>query len=169
VAEKIGIIAFAFGVPSSIPSNRTITHIAGLESYYGFCVPVYTQRDIQICQDKFGVGRIEYTKEKPGNPPPILRIARGAIQWAKERELSSLVIVAAAPHLWRALRDTKYAVREAGLQIKVLPSELIQKHSKNFWFCSESTQKRTTSWWQWWSREIIVKLMPFWLYKRIAS
>ena len=164
MSEGIGIIAFAFGVPWTIPSNYGIARMAyKLSSRFGNA-PIYTQKDIRLPYSDLDLD-VEYTKEEPGNPPPTLRIARDAIQWAKKRGITSIVVIAATPHLWRALRDTKQAVREGKLRISVYSHNWKGKDS---WFSQESTQKRTRSWWNWWSREIILRLMPLWLYKIIA-
>jgi hypothetical protein len=76
--KEIGIVAFAFGVPNTILSNRRIAKIAS-EKAKELKTPVYTQLDVRIEPEI----EVEYTDEKPGNPPPTLRIARGAIRWAK--------------------------------------------------------------------------------------
>jgi hypothetical protein len=161
---NFGIVAFAFGVPSTIFSNEEIAAMADVKSTEFGNAPIFSQKDVQFSDDLY-VERI--TSEDPDNPPPTLRIARDAIQWAKKRGINTIIVVAANPHLWRALRDTKRAVCEKNLRISVYPCRW--RRSNSFWFCHESTQKRTRTWWNWWSREIIVRLMPFWLYKRVAS
>ncbi len=157
-----GIVAQAFGVPSSLLSNRLISEIASRKARE-LCAPVYTQVDVMV-EPKI---EVEFTKEQPGYPPPTLRIARGAVQWAMRRGITNLLIVAAKPHMWRCVRDLTYAVREAGAQIKVNACEEVRLYS-NEWFCVESGQKRTRTKWEWWSRELIIMLMPFFIYKRIA-
>jgi hypothetical protein len=163
--EGIGIIAFAFGVPDTILSNRRIAEIASRKAKE-LKAPVYTQLDVHIQPDEI---EIEYTDEKPGNPPPTLRIARGAVRWAKRLGLRELWISAAKPQLWRCLRDIEQAVREAGIQIKVRAFKEIEQYSEDEWFCPDSTQERTRSREVWDKRERILKLMPFFLYKRVAS
>lgn len=161
--EKVGIIAFAFGQPWGIPANYEIAQVTkGLSEMYS--APIYTQKDIlfNILPED-----VEYIKEDD-NPPPTLRIARGAVQWAKRRGITILLIVAAEPHRWRAIRDVRAAISERGLGITYFSHRGWREEMKDLWFSSISSQKRTRSWWNWWSREIIVRLMPFWLYKIIA-
>ncbi|MBI2010933.1 MAG: hypothetical protein HYS89_01725 [Candidatus Colwellbacteria bacterium] len=160
----VGIVAFAFGAPSSIRSNQLIGQIATGEAW-GLKAPIYTQLDIHI---ESGV-EVTYADEKPGEPPTTLRIARGAVGWAKQRGLTELWVAAAAPHLWRAWRDLRKAVREAGGGIHVRPCPEIELYPWNGWFSADSTQQRTRSEKTWNRRERVLKLMPFWLYKRVAS
>jgi hypothetical protein len=110
---------------------------------------------------------VEYTKEIPGNPPPTLRIARGAVQWAISQNISELWVVAAKPHLWRALRDIKQAVYEKRVEIRVFACKEIKQYSD--WFCRDSIQERVHSSKTWNKRECILKLLPFFIYKRVAN
>ncbi len=159
-----GVVAFAFGVPETILSNRRIAEIASKKARET-SGRVYTQIDIRVEE---GIP-VEYTEEEPGNPPPTLRIARGAVQWAKRHGLTELWVVAAKPHLWRALRDVQQAVREAEVQIEVRVCKEIEQYPKDSWFCPDSAQDRVRSREAWDKRENIVKLMPFFVYKRVAS
>lgn len=163
---KIGILAFAFGTPSDIQSNRNLAKIAS-SAAKKFGAPVYTQNDIQILNGT----HVEYTPQPEGEgPPPTLRIARRAMLWAKKLQLERLYIVCASPHERRCYRDSTYAADEAGLSISicVLP-RTDYRINDDEWFCENSTQKRTQSKKNWNKRELLVRLMPFWLYKKIAA
>ena len=162
--KTTGVIAFAFGVPETILSNRRIAEIASKKARE-INGQVYAQLDIRVEE---GIP-VEYTKEEPGNPPPTLRIARGAVQWAKRHGLTELWVVAAKPHLWRALRDVQRAVREDGARIEVRVCKEVEQYPEDSWFCPDSTQDRVRSREAWDKRERILKLMPFWLYKLVAS
>jgi len=162
--KKTGIIAFAFGAPDNILSNRIISEIASnkareLNSH------IYTQLDVRI-EDSVPTERI---RERFGEPPSTFRFAREAVNWADQERIEKLWVVAAEPHLWRALRDVREAVREAGALVKVLPCEEIGQYSEDSWFCQDSLQKRTRSRKAWDRRERILKRMPWLLYKFIAS
>ena len=161
--KKTGIVAFAFGVPSTILSNRRIAEIASKKARE-LNASVYTQLDVRVEQ---GIS-VEYTKEEAGNPPPTLRIAREAVQWAKRDGLTELWVVAAKPHLWRALRDVQQAVHEAGTRIEVRACKEIEQYPEDSWFCPDSTQNRVRSSEAWNKRERILRLMPFFVYKRVA-
>lgn len=161
---KAGILPFAFGVPETILSNRRIAHIASQKAHE-LEAPVYTQLDIHIDDDI----EVEFTEEQPGNPPPTLRFTRGAVEWARRKNLTDLWIVAAKPHLWRCVRDLTRAIREAKAQIKIHVCEEIKQYPEDEWFCADSTQERTQSRKNWEGRERVIKLMPFFVYKLIAS
>ena len=162
--RRIGIVAFAFGTPETILSNRRIAEIASKKALEFTC-GVYTQFDVRVKQDI----SVKYTEEEPGNPPPTLRIARGTVQWAKRYELTELCVVAAKPHFWRALRDIQQAVREAGARIEVHACKEIEQYTEDSWFGPDSTQDRVSSRKDWNRRERILRFMPFFVYKRVAS
>lgn len=160
---KAGIIAQAFGVPYTINSNMIISQIAS-QMARELNATVYTQLDILV---QPGVS-VVYTKEQPGNPPPTLEIARGAVEWAIQNKVEILWIAAAKPHLWRCTRDLKRAVKEAGARIKTRVCPEINEHSTDNWYCKNSAQRRTCSRLNWWSRELVLMLMPFFVYKRVV-
>lgn len=162
--KKTGIVAFAFGVPWTILSNRRIAQIASQKSRE-LKARVYTQLDVRVENDIV----VDYTDEEPGNPPPTLRIARGAVQWAKRHGLTELWVVAAKLHLWRCKRDLTQTVREAGVQIAVRVCKEIEQFPENEWFCQDSTQSRARSRKNWQNRERILKFIPFFIYKHVAS
>lgn len=164
--KSIGIVAFAFGVPWSIRSNRCIASIAS-EKARELGAPVYTQKDIRV---NSGV-EVTYTNEGSGdNPPTTLRVARGAVEWAKRRKFTKLWIVAAGPHIGRCIRDIMCAVREAKTSIKVSVCWGTMRFSEEYWFCSDSKQLRTRSRFYFWCREcVLIWLMPFFIYKYVAS
>ncbi|MEK9154742.1 MAG: hypothetical protein AAB596_01580 [Patescibacteria group bacterium] len=163
--KKAAVVAFAFGTPDTILSNLRIARIA-LQKARKFSIPIYTQLDIRIKEP--GI-KVKYTDEEPGNPPPTLRIARGAAKWAKEQDLRELWIVAAKPHLKRCLRNLKYACREAGISPKVGICGRIDEYSEDEWYCPDSTQARVRSKKDWCLREWILNHMPMFIYKRVAS
>lgn len=72
---ETGIVAFAFGAPGRILSNRLIAGIASRKARE-LGATVYTQFDVLVEPEI----KVEYISENPGNPPPTLRIARGAVQ-----------------------------------------------------------------------------------------
>ena len=171
-----GVVAFAFGAPWNILANWRIADIATLKAReLGFSAigmnyaMIFTQWDIRIDIPDWMKSNTVYIEEEPKSPPPILRIARWAVQAAKKRGLKELWVVAARPHLRRCIRDTRFAIREADAQIKVRICEEIFNHPREEWFCSESTQERVRSFWKWWPRERILLAMPMWLYKRVAG
>ncbi len=164
--DKVGIVAFSFGAPSAIPANQHIARIARNHAI-ALKASIYTQPDIQI-NNKEGV-EVLYTHQKNGNPPPTLRIARRAVQWAHQQGIKELLVVAAEPHLWRCVRDLKYASKEARMRIHIRISSEPELYPEEEWFCANSTQERTQSKKNWERQERILRHLPMFLYKRIAS
>lgn len=165
MANRIGIVAFAFGVPSTIRSNMIIGDIASTMAQQLHAVGVYTQADVNI-RGEIEVCRIE---EESNNPPPTLRIARGAVKWAAANKINDIYVVAADPHLWRTMRDMRKAAHEAKIILNIWPSSRTSHLKDDSWFCSNSTQERTQSRKNWEKREKILRIMPFWIYKRVAK
>lgn len=165
--ERIGIVAFAFGAPGGILSNRQIAEIASQE-VFRFDAQLYTQLDVWIDDPDVRI-RMERIPEKPGKPPPTLRIARGAVEWAIKQGISELEIVAAPPHLNRCLRDMRFAVAETGMLIRFDICPRVLEYPVGSWFCPESAQHRTSSQKSWKRREWLVWFMPPSIYKLVAS
>ena len=162
---KIGVIAFAFGTPFSISPNVRIACIARKKARE-LNASIYTQQDVRLIT----TSPVEYTDEEHNNPPPTLRIARGAIKWAVRNGIQELWVVAAKPHAWRAMRDLRMARREAGASIEInLCLEEIDQYPADSWFSLDSTQERTRTHQAWRNRELILRYLPFWIYKRVAS
>ncbi len=161
-----GVVAFAFGAPYSIRSNRLIAKIASQTSRDLGGATVFTQNDINPEMDI----ACKYIEEESGNPPPTLRIARAAVKWAKRNEISELWVSAAHPHVWRCVRDLERAVQEECVKIEIkICGEVANISHYSEWFCSNSTQDRTRSEEKWDKRERILRWLPFFIYKLIAS
>lgn len=161
---KAGVVAFAFGVPETIPPNKRISRIAAQKTLQLGGAPLYTQHDVHA---EKGID-VEYTEEQNNNPPSTLRLARNAVQWARSRNLTDLWVVAAQPHLWRCIRDLRHSIQERNAPIWIHICKEIESYPESEWFCLESHQKRTQTKWDWERREQIIRLLPFFLYKRIA-
>ena len=163
---KKGIVAFAFGRPQTLPSNKLIAKIA-MQQSWEHAAPIFTQLDVPIHNEILDV---EYAFENiGGHPPSTLKIAQEAIAWASRRSITDIVVVAAKPHMWRCLRDLKeesYIQSEA--RIRIVPFVNWAQYQLSDWFCEESTQPWTTSWTKWSRRDFVLRMMPFWLYKRVT-
>lgn len=166
--KRIGIVAFGFGSAASISSQR-IAAIA-LRRARLFDAPIYTQTDVPIPLEQ-GLEINYILDEKPGKPPPTMRIARAAVSWARREGFKELYLIAAVPHLWRAERDTRRALREIDAEMKIHVCEEVYRYPQHSWFCPgrRKEQMRVRSRFVWCLREATLKLMPFWLYKIVAS
>lgn len=163
--RMVGIVALAFGVPETIPSNRYIATVASAKART-LGAPIFTQRDILPSPQG---PKTEYVSEDPGQPPPTLRIVRWAVRRAMALGIGELWLVCAEPHLWRAERDLRYAVKEAGASIVVRVCEEVLLAPAGTWFSKESTQPRTRSRSDWNKRELLLRFMPLFVYKKVAA
>ena len=161
---KALIAALAFGVPSTITANKYIGAIASAKARV-LGAPVYTQLDVPIDP---GV-EVMHTLEVPGEPPPTLRIARGAVDLAKREQVGDLWLVVAEPHVRRCVRDFKFAIRETDAELEVHVCEEVNLVPKSEWYCSDSAQARTRSRLAFWPREFVLRAMPKSVYKRIGG
>jgi len=159
------VVAFAFGTPNTLRSNRCIAQIAS-ETAASLRIPVYTQHDVvPLASDV----EVELTEEKYPERVPTLRIARGAIAWAQVREIDVLWLCAAGPHIARCRRDLRYAIKERRTAIEVRITPGLTSCPADFWFCSDSTQVDTRSRVVWQLRDTILMNSPMRLYSLIAS
>jgi hypothetical protein len=161
------IVAFAFGIPETTLANALIASIASTCARTEHA-SIYTQSTEYLSFPDPAIN-VERITEEPGKPAPTLRIARAAVAWAKENRIRFIWIACARPHLWRCRRDLTQAIKEAGVHIQLRVCPLVLRSKSIVWFSPKSTQARTQNAFNWFSREVIVWLMPFWLYNKIAS
>lgn len=159
------VVAFAFGVPNALPGNRAIAAAASAQAR-SIGGAVYTQQDVLPLQ--YGIEAVLVEEHHPVRVP-TLRIARGAVLWAKSRGLSELWVCAAPPHMARAMRDLRFACGEAGAAISLKPCDGLDARPTGFWFSPQSSQPDTRLRWLWRMRDSVLLSMPMWLYARIAS
>jgi hypothetical protein len=166
-SQRAMIVVFAFGQPDSIISNQFLASTARKVSMENYVCDIYTQRDIVVLER--GSILVHYfPDEDERNPPPTLRLARWCAKCALQNEVEEIALVAAGPHMWRVCRDMTLACAEIGI-CPMLVAPFGELEDTPGWFCPESVQSRTRSWWRWWPREFLLRLLPVWLYKKIAS
>ncbi len=170
-SERKAVVAFAFGMPFSIPANEAV-HDVACGAAHLMNATVFTQADCGIMNPHVPNGVLILPQIPSANPPPpTLRIARFAAQNAKDMGITELYIVAAPPHIWRCMRDMKMAMREVGLKatLSAYGQDILQEeHSPSYWFYPEGEQYCTQYRYRWMIRDTILYCIPWWLYKRIA-
>ncbi len=168
-------IIFAWGIYKDdeiLSPNTFLSLIACKESKYwleiGHRYPIYTQRDITIPTEQYN-GGVEYIEQASLNKPPSsYAIAAGAVEWMIENGYEKADIYAAPPHMKRCLRDMENAARERNLNISLFPSRRLSE-LELAWFSKESKQLRTQWRIVWIIRETMLRIMPWWLYKKITA
>lgn len=170
VRVKLGIVAFAFGVGKGFDGKEIIPNqrIAGaaMQIAKSTGAPIYTQSDIPIdpCFD------VRYAiQEKKDSPPSTLRIVMEALEWARGRKIEEIEVVAAMPHMRRCIRDIELGAKELGLRIRVHQNTLVGMYHYESWFDQFSTQWWTRTQLGWRIREGITWLLPWEIYRIVAS
>jgi hypothetical protein len=162
------VVAFAFGIPETTIANTEIALIAEKWAANLEC-PIYTQSEEYLHFDPVLCPNVIQTKEDPGLPAPTLRIARGAVAYAIENGISQIFVVCAKPHLWRCLRDLHKVALGEREYIEIVAVDEIQESKWSEWFCPDCTQLRARSIPVWLFYDLILRCMPWYLYKRIGS
>ena len=161
--SRARVFVFAFGTKEHQASQWLATEAQAFARAQ--CFGIDTQPDITINPN---FGDVWYIPEEPNAPSPTLRMARAFVQRAKKNSIRYAFVFSAQPHQWRVMRDLRKANKELGNPIQqfVIPTVL---KNKGDWFDPKSQQIHTRSKWNWHKREVLLWLMPFFIYKRIAS
>jgi len=157
--KKIGIITFAFGRPSSLPSNVLLSQYTQMYAKQ-HSAPTFTQYDIKI-----QTGEVTTTA---GAVPTTRIIAKRAAKWVRKNNFETIYIVAARPHLRRCIRDIKKECRSINVSPKIIVIPEIYRTPNTTWFHKQSIQWHTRNAFLWWLRETCLLSLPYTLYKRIV-
>lgn len=162
---KVGVVAFGFGEPFDLASNRLIaTRLIEVVQTTG-AVFVYTDRDVAphlSLDDEVAVKQLDSTLF-----PHTYRMAVFAIQQAQEHGVEELYVVAAPCHIWRCLRDLRWVADDQALTITLVPKPInrsVYEPTADTWF--------TRAWYFWWPMELGYRMMSNLLprvYKRLRS
>ena len=153
MAETV-ILALAFGVGQQInhPLKMKVEQLANIKN-----LPVYTQQDLAVSL-KLNSGIVLFIACQAGDYLSSLAIIEQFAQAAKVRGWKAVKLVAASQHLWRCARDLK----------KVLPEIYIDKIPVEVDYLPD-IQPWVTSPLRWWMRELIIRLLPWRLYKKMCG
>lgn len=160
------ILAFAFGAPRSTLANRQIA-IRAILLANGLRAEVITQDDVPINGMGISIQMPCSMVKHPGGKflSTLGIIHYGIEEFCRRHNLNNkdeveIHVVAVPSHMKRCVRDIK---KEGFKNIRTSPFKSFPRDS---WFTKESTQWWTRSWWLWWLREIPLRLLPWWLYKK---
>jgi len=172
LTSRVGIVAFAFGSPASILPNRFLKEAAASVAFKQSARLILTQKELPFPSS---ITIVRFISEAE-NAEPTLRIARWAIEEAIKEGLTRLIVVAVGPHIWRCLRDIRWAIRQnkKAANIQVEEADLRGNTCAHYLYppicySVESTQPRSRSALAWWPRELLLRCMPMWLYAIIAG
>ena len=150
------VVIFSFG--SKGTKGNKLLAVAGAKEAKGAYV-VVTQRDIPRIESVNSWYYVEDFKLTSGWHSSLW-VATSAREICECRKFPRTAIVVAVPmHLKRCSRDLK---RNGFKVVKTVSPKLT---SSNNWYEKESLLPWTRSWWMWWPREIILRLLPWSVYK----
>jgi len=162
--RKVGLVAFGFGEPYDLESNRLIAACVTKVAQTKEIVSIYTDRDValHLPPDEAVVKQLDSTLF-----PHTYRMAVFTVKQMKEEGVEELHAVAASCHLWRAVRDLRWAAVDHGVAVKLVPHPVTGSV-----YDSKATTWYTQTAWLWWPLEIMYRvassLCPA-VYKRWRS
>lgn len=163
-ANKV-ILVFSFGSFGSKETrgNCLLGSEASSMAREERAVAVITQKDIPNNISKDFLCPLVYVEDfmREDGWHSTLWVAKTAKLFCSLNRFPMKAVVIAAPmHLRRAVRDA----RKSGFDVVCGRSP----NSDNSWYEKKSELPWTRSWWRWWIREIPLRLLPWWLYKRLT-
>jgi len=165
MASRRGIVAFSFGRPKTIRSNRAIAQLAR-ERALLTGAHVFTQKDVPIDPDiRFG-GLVFANQIYETIPPSTLDVSIQATRWIDRNKIDTLEVVAAGPHMWRAHRDMCEVLYDHKPKVTITKVAVVDDDS---WFCADSLQWFTRSRKLWELRERLLRKFPFPIYEAIVT
>ena len=160
------VVALAFGIPASLHSNKCVALSASEQAKKLGGVPIFTQLGMKMHYD---LPAIQVPGEYPGHWANTMQMAHAAVRWAKENGVTELWVAAATPHMWRSLRDFRYAVAAVGALITIRECPQAKHFTNNDWFRLESEQLHTRSKWHWLLWELPLRCIPMSLYTKLTD
>ena len=149
---SIVVLAVAFGAGKSInqPIKKEVEKMVSLKGY-----DVFTQLDLaEILELKAGH---LFLANQYGDHISTLALIKQFVFMAKVYDWKSVRLVAARQHIWRCARDLRHLAPEMHVQLYPVTVEY-----------GPDTQLWVRSSIGWWAREIVIRLLPWPIYKKIC-
>ena len=150
------VVAFAFGLPSGLEANMKIVRRAS-ELGRSLHLPVFGEKIFP----KLFSNLIELAPEETGYSS-TLKLVKALSAVAKKRGWKNVLVVAQPNHAERCIRDLK----QFGFNAE---ADNYFRERGMYLYDKKSLQWQTRSAWQFWLREAPLRLLPWWLYSRIAG
>lgn len=149
------VVPFAFGLPPELKSNEEILKRAALLGK-ALRLPVFAE-----CVFAAKYPEVELA-QSGGSYSSTLKLVKALAKRAEETNWKNVLVVAQPNHAKRCVRDLKRfgfnAVADQYFAANNMPL-----------YDKKSLQWQTRSAWQFWLREIPLRLLPWWLYDKIAG
>lgn len=170
MADQV-ILAFSFGSPCWLKSNQVIAKKTVILAKI-LNADIFTMKDILINKEFAHYHHVEYAENIINNGVnkkylSTLGLIRCFARYAKGKVWEKVWVIAAPQHIGRCLRDLEKTLKKENLRIEILIGNDAD-YDEEFWYFKDSTQRCTRSPFIWWLREIPLRLLPWWLYKKIA-
>ena len=163
--QNAGIVAFGFGEPASTMPNLRIAACTADLSRAKDVSMVFTDRDVAshlVCE-VMSVKEID-----PERVPTTYRLAATAVKEAKTQQVVKLYVVTTPCHLWRCLRDLRWASHEQKVAIEFVPQPIESYHQYDSDAITVFTRRASC----WWPVELAYRvastIYPAW-YKRTRA
>ena len=156
-------VIVAFGFSKKGAANRAIARAAiASVAFYG--VPVFTQDDV-LHEMELRVVRVQSANEERGYLS-TLGICKQFKYFADRNWNHAKIRVIAAPmHQWWCERDLK----RLGFEIFEPPTKTrVTEPQIGGWYNPSDPQIWVRNRWIWWSRELILRALPWFIYQRIV-
>jgi len=153
------VVVFSFGSKGT-KGNKSLAFAGAIEANNGGAIVIITQKDIPRIE---GVHFCYCDLELERDWHSTLWVATSAreiCECCKFSKKVKVIVVAAPMHLKRCVRDLK----KSGFEVMKMVSPKLESS----WYEKSSLLPWTRSWWRWWSREIILRLLPWGVYKRLT-
>jgi hypothetical protein len=129
-------------------------------------IPIFTQKDVAVhLRDKDDNVNV-FVADQENEHISTLALVKIFEREAKFYKWKNILLVAAPPHIWRCRRD----LEKFGFEVGTFLKDILEGFSrKPKWYNKSDPQFWVRNPIIWWSREIILRLMPFWLYRKLAA
>jgi hypothetical protein len=134
----------------------------------GYQIPIFTQKDVAVhLRDRDDNVNV-FVADQENEHISTLALVKIFEREAKFYKWKNILLVAAPPHIRRCRRD----LEKFGFNVLTIENyiDLEEKNQKKIkWYNKTDPQFWARNPIIWWSREIILRIMPYWLYRKLAA